>query len=113
MPTATPVRTHRADPRPVSGGVPHAGRLLGLDGLRGLAVVAVLVFHLWPSSAPAGFLGVSLFFTLSGFVIVRLLLAEIDRTGTVSLRSFWDRRARRLLPASLLTLLCIAVVWSV
>lgn len=97
----------------MSGGVPHAGRLLGLDGLRGLAVVAVLVFHLWPSSAPAGFLGVSLFFTLSGFVIVRLLLAEIDRTGTVSLRSFWDRRARRLLPASLLTLLCIAVVWSV
>lgn len=88
-------------------------RLHGLDGIRGLAVVAVVVFHLWPSVAPAGFIGVSVFFTLSGFVITRGLLAEHDRTGTIALRSFWARRVRRLWPAASATLAAVVVVWSV
>ncbi|NRQ35501.1 acyltransferase [Nonomuraea sp. NN258] len=68
-----------------------------LDGLRGLAVAAVLLFH--AGYAPGGFLGVDLFFALSGFLITGLLLAELDRRGRVDLAAFWGRRARRLLPA--------------
>lgn len=92
---------------------PHAAptRLLGLDGLRGLAVVAVLVFHLWPRVLPGGFIGVSVFFTLSGFVITRALLAEATSTGTIGLRAFWGRRLRRLWPASAVTLAIVVVAW--
>ena len=75
-----------------------------LDGLRGLAVAAVLLFHGGFDWATGGFLGVSTFFTLSGFLITTLLLAEHDRSGQVGLRGFWSRRFRRLLPASLLCL---------
>lgn len=71
-----------------------------LDGLRGAAVVAVLVFHNGFSWATGGFLGVSTFFTLSGFLITSLLLVEHDRHGRTDLRGFWARRFRRLLPAS-------------
>lgn len=85
--------------------------LTGLDGLRGLAVIAVVVFHLWPSVLPGGFLGVSVFFTLSGFLITRGLLAEHDRIGTVGLRAFWGRRLRRLWPASAVCLAIIVMVW--
>lgn len=86
------------------------GHLAGLDGLRGLAVTAVVVFHLWPQWLPAGFLGVSVFFTLSGYLITRLLLAEHE-AGTASLGRFWARRVRRLAPASVATLVGVAVVW--
>jgi len=80
------------------------GRVPALDGLRALAVIAVLLFHAQFSWAKGGFLGVSAFFTLSGFLITSLLLH--DRLGTTRgrLRSFWARRARRLLPAALVTL---------
>lgn len=96
---------------PVSRQTTH-GRLPALDGIRGVAVAAVVVFHLWPSVAPGGFLGVSVFFTLSGFVITRSLMGEEASHGRVSLVSFWSRRARRLLPASLVTLFAVAVVWT-
>lgn len=76
---------------------PH---LPGLDGLRGLAVLGVLAFHSEWSWASGGFLGVSLFFTLSGFLITRLLLLELDERRTIDLARFFSRRARRLLPAS-------------
>ncbi|MGA0238468.1 MAG: acyltransferase family protein [Acidimicrobiales bacterium] len=79
-----------------------------LDGLRGLAVLAVVVYHAWPSVLPGGWIGVSVFFTLSGFLITRILLAEHDFT-TDSLASFWTRRARRLLPASLVTIAATVV----
>ena len=85
--------------------------LPGLDGLRAVAVLAVLGYHLWPGLVPAGFLGVTVFFVLSGFLITRLLLAEHASTDTISLRSFWARRARRLLPASLATLTAVALIW--
>lgn len=87
-------------------GLPH---LPGLDGLRGLAVAAVVAYHAGHDLAPGGFLGVSTFFTLSGFLITTLLLHETDRTGTVDLRAFWGRRFRRLLPASAATLLLVVV----
>jgi peptidoglycan/LPS O-acetylase OafA/YrhL len=73
-----------------------------LDGLRGVAVFAVLLFH--AGHLQGGFLGVDLFFTLSGFLITTLLLVEHERSGRISLKSFWGRRARRLLPALYLLL---------
>src|SRR5690606_25442674 len=75
------------------------GRLAGLDGLRAIAVVAVLVFHLRADTLPGGYLGVDVFFVVSGFLITTLLLREIATTGKIRLRSFWLRRARRLIPA--------------
>jgi peptidoglycan/LPS O-acetylase OafA/YrhL len=79
------------------------------DGLRGLAVLAVLLFHAQIQGMRGGFLGVSAFFTLSGFLITSLLLAEHERSGRISLRGFWSRRARRLLPAAYLTLAAVLV----
>ena len=70
-----------------------------LDGLRGLAVIGVLLFHADLSWAKGGFLGVSTFFTLSGFLITALLVTERSATGGVAMSGFWARRARRLLPA--------------
>ncbi|MCO8128813.1 acyltransferase family protein [Acidimicrobiia bacterium EGI L10123] len=77
----------------------------GLDGLRGLAVAGVLAFHSGFGWAAGGYLGVSAFFTLSGFLITTLLLGEHRGTGRVDLRAFWIRRFRRLLPAALLGVL--------
>ncbi len=79
----------------------RAGRLAGLDGLRALAIAAVLVFHLDPSWLPGGFLGVDVFFVVSGFLITTLLVRERATTGRIDLPGFWTRRARRLLPALL------------
>lgn len=80
-----------------------------LDGLRGLAVAGVVAFHAGFGWAAGGFLGVSTFFTLSGFLITCLLLEEHHRTGRVDLRRFWARRFRRLLPASLMTLAAVSI----
>jgi peptidoglycan/LPS O-acetylase OafA/YrhL len=79
-----------------------------LDGLRGIAVLGVLLFH--ADHLTGGFLGVDLFFTLSGFLITSLLLDEGRRTGTVDLIAFWGRRFRRLLPAILVLLAIVVVV---
>lgn len=78
------------------------GHLSGLDGLRALAIVAVIVFHLDPDWLPGGFLGVDIFFVISGFLITTLLVRERRSTGGVDLIGFWTRRARRLLPALLI-----------
>ena len=81
--------------------------------MRGLAVAAVVLYHLEPAWLPGGFLGVSLFFTLSGFLITNVVLAEEDGTGRVALGRFWERRVRRLLPALLLGIaLAVAVAWA-
>ncbi|MFF0630328.1 acyltransferase family protein [Streptomyces sp. NPDC004296] len=77
----------------------------GLDGMRALAVTAVVVYHVNPAWLPGGFLGVDVFFVLSGYLITDLLLAEHRRRGRIDLRGFWVRRARRLLPALALVLL--------
>jgi len=69
--------------------------------LRAIAILAVLAFHLDPRWVPGGFLGVDVFFVISGFLITTLLVREHDRDGSIDLRGFWTRRARRLLPALL------------
>lgn len=87
-----------------SRGAYTLGRRPALDGLRAIAVLAVVAAHAngwWMSS---GQVGVTLFFVLSGFLITRLMLEEHQRSGRVDLRRFWTRRARRLLPAALLVL---------
>src|SRR5689334_6139223 len=82
-----------------------------LDGLRAIAVGAVLLYHGGVSVAPGGFLGVDVFFVLSGFLITSLLLAERESSGTIDLARFWLRRARRLLPAAFAVIIvCLVVV---
>ncbi len=79
-----------------------------------MAVLLVLLFHLWPDRLPGGYVGVDVFFVISGFLITSHLLREVDRTGSVSLAGFWARRLRRLLPAAYVVLLTSAVavlVW--
>jgi len=78
----------------------------GLDGIRALAIAAVLLYHGGVVWAGGGFLGVEAFFVLSGFLITSLLIAEWRRSATIALRAFWARRARRLLPA----LFCLVAV---
>jgi peptidoglycan/LPS O-acetylase OafA/YrhL len=90
--------------------MPGLGYRPGIDGLRALAVVAVLLFHAGYGWAGGGFLGVSVFFTLSGFLIGSLVLAEHGQTGRIDLRRFWVRRARRLLPAALVTLVGVVAL---
>jgi peptidoglycan/LPS O-acetylase OafA/YrhL len=82
-----------------------------LDGVRALAVTAVLLFHGGVAWLHGGFLGVDAFFVLSGFLITSLLLAERDRTGRIRLGSFWLRRARRLLPALLVVLVVVVLAF--
>ena len=83
----------------------------GLDGLRGLAVIAVVLYHFFPSLLPGGYLGVDLFFVLSGFLITSLLVREFRTSGTISLKDFWVRRFRRILPAAVSVLvICTALV---
>lgn len=94
---------------------PQGPRLIllpGLDGLRGLAVVAVVLYHMGFERVRGGYLGVSTFFTLSGFLITSLLLNELTREGRASLRRFWERRFRRLMPAALATLFLVTVVFG-
>ncbi len=84
--------------------------LPGLDGLRALAVVAVLAYHGGLATFGGGFLGVEVFLVISGYLITSLLLAEREATGTVQLGAFWWRRARRLLPAVLVLLGVVSLV---
>lgn len=91
---------------------PRLPQLPALDGLRGLAVAGVVLYHAGFDVMVGGFLGVSTFFTLSGFLITMLLLDESRRSGTVALRRFWARRFRRLMPATLVTLALVAVVFG-
>lgn len=84
---------------------PRSGYLAGLDGLRAVSVLAVMAYHAGLPGTLGGFLGVEVFFVISGFLITTQLLRELDETGTVSLRGFWMRRVRRLQPALLLLLL--------
>ena len=91
----------------MSGGIAGRGYVPALDGLRALAVIGVIAFH--DDRLPGGFLGVDLFFAVSGFLITSLLLDEHARTGRIDLVGFWGRRLRRLMPA-VIALLAVTVV---
>ena len=95
-------------PRPVEGNRSYNP---GLDGLRAIAVLGVIAYHLNFAWATGGLLGVGVFFVLSGYLITDLLLAEYRRHQRIALGQFWLRRARRLLPA-LFVMLFVVVVWS-
>jgi peptidoglycan/LPS O-acetylase OafA/YrhL len=82
----------------------------GLDGLRAIAVLAVIVFHLGFGWAPGGLLGVGIFFTLSGYLITDILLSQLSQRGRIEMLRFWGARARRLLPA-LFLMLAIVTAW--
>jgi len=86
------------------------GHIDALDGIRAVAITMVLVFHLGFPWAHGGYVGVDIFFVLSGFLITGLLVQEHRTTGEIALRRFWARRARRLLPALCLLLLVLAAV---
>jgi peptidoglycan/LPS O-acetylase OafA/YrhL len=90
---------------------PVMPRLPAIEGLRAVAIVAVLLYHLPVPWLPGGFLGVDVFFVISGFLITSLLTSEVLRTGRIGLGAFWLRRARRLLPA-LLFMLAVVVAAS-
>ncbi|PZE89504.1 acyltransferase family protein [Curtobacterium sp. MCBD17_008] len=81
-----------------------------IQGLRAFAVLAVVLYHLWPNRLPGGFVGVDVFFVISGYLITGHLLREQVRSGRVELGSFWARRARRLLPGAFLTIVVTGVV---
>lgn len=84
--------------------------ITGFDGLRAIAVLGVIGFHLWPDRIVGGWIGVPLFFIVSGYLITDLLLQEYDRTGHIKVWSFWIRRLKRLIPALLVMLLATSVI---
>jgi peptidoglycan/LPS O-acetylase OafA/YrhL len=110
----TPSRL-RPDSTALPESAPHTGaRFAGLDGLRALAVIAVIVYHCFPGLLPGGFIGVDVFFVISGFLITRLLVAEHERHGRIDLGRFWQRRARRLLPALItVVVVCCTTAWLI
>jgi peptidoglycan/LPS O-acetylase OafA/YrhL len=93
---------------PGSGDRGERGFRPDVQGLRALAVTLVLIYHLYPSVVPGGFVGVDVFFVISGYLITGQLWRGFKSTGKVSLVEFWGRRARRIVPAAALVL---AVTW--
>ncbi len=98
-----------------AGPTARDARMPGLDGLRAIAVLVVIVYHVFPGvGLSGGFIGVDVFFVISGFLITTLLIGEHARTGRIGLVAFWRRRARRLLPAlALLITVCATAAWLV
>ena len=96
--------------RPVATPVPRAEFRKEIQGLRALAVACVICFHLKPSVLPGGFVGVDVFFVISGYLITDLLLREMEATGRVSIGGFYARRVRRLLPIATVVILAIAIL---
>ena len=94
---------------PTPGGVPRADFRPDLEGLRAIAVVLVLLYHAGVPGVTGGYIGVDVFFVLSGFLITGLLIRELEATGTISLAGFYARRVRRLLPAAMLLILATVI----
>jgi peptidoglycan/LPS O-acetylase OafA/YrhL len=103
---AAPPRAHTTEA--IEPAPPRHGVRPEIQALRALAVSLVVAWHLWPRDVPGGFVGVDVFFAISGYLITSLLLRELEATGRVSLRDFWARRARRILPAALLVVAACA-----
>ncbi|MCX6955512.1 MAG: acyltransferase family protein [Verrucomicrobia bacterium] len=89
----------------------HPPYLAPLDGLRAVAILAVLLFHVWPAALRGGFVGVDVFFVLSGYLIAALIRRDLE-TGEFSLKAFYLRRIQRLLPNAMATILGVLVLWS-
>lgn len=106
MTAITPSRPKIADRSP-TGGVVFRG---DIQGLRSIAVTAVVFYHLNLPFVPGGFVGVDVFFVISGFLITGLLIRQLQREGKISLLEFYSRRAKRLLPAATLVLLSTAAL---
>ena len=104
-----PARPSR--PKPATGG--RIGYLPALDGLRAIAVAAVVLYHLGVSFIPGGYLGVDLFFVISGFLITTLLVEEARRTNRIRIGTFWLRRARRLIPALVLMVVVVSAAVTI
>ncbi|MEN1925988.1 acyltransferase family protein [Luteimonas qiangzhengi] len=83
-----------------------------IQGVRAIAVIAVLIFHLWPSILPGGYVGVDVFFVVSGFLITGLLLRQVERTGRIQVLDFYAKRIKRLLPAATLVLVAVGTCVS-
>ncbi|RFA16283.1 hypothetical protein B7R21_02575 [Subtercola boreus] len=81
-----------------------------IQGLRAIAVLLVVIYHFWPGRLTGGYIGVDVFFVISGFLITQQLSRELERTDRIRLPTFWAKRVRRLLPAALLVLLFSAVM---
>src|SRR6478752_5285458 len=94
----------------VPAGEAFPQRLAGLDGLRAVATLSVFAFHCGAAWLPGGFLGLDLFFVLSGYLITTILLREQESTGAIDLLRFWTRRIQRLLPALLVMVTIVAAV---
>ena len=106
-----PAKTVTREPRDRSPEHAEPSRFIPhVQGLRAIAVLCVVLYHFWPGRLTGGYIGVDIFFVISGFLITAHLMRELTATGTVRLGQFWARRARRLLPASLLVLLFCALV---
>ena len=86
--------------------------LPGLDGLRGLAVAVVVAYHFGLPGAKGGFLGVDVFFVVSGFLVTKILTDELSASGRIDVGAFWIRRVRRLVPALLALLSAIGAVYG-
>ena len=91
-----------------TGSEKREGYIYGIDGLRAVAVLMVFAYHLRLPFAKGGLLGVTVFFVISGFLITRILITELENTHTINLKNFWIRRMRRLLPA-VLTMLPVLI----
>ncbi len=98
-----------ARPRPLRSRAETKRFRTDIQGMRALAVLAVVLYHAGVPFLPGGYVGVDIFFVISGFLITGLLLREIERSGRVSFKDFYARRIRRLLPASALVLLATVV----
>lgn len=98
------------DPAPVGAAARRPTAIVPeIQALRALAVAGVVVYHLWPSLLPAGFVGVDVFFVISGYLITSHMIGEVERTGRLGLARFYARRARRILPAATLVVVTTAV----
>jgi peptidoglycan/LPS O-acetylase OafA/YrhL len=113
MTTISPPTSHSFDVSEHNARISRVPYLPGLDGMRALAVIAVMIYHANSTWLPGGFLGVEMFFVISGYLITLLLIAEREKNYRISLVGFWKRRARRLLPALFVLMLLVTLYTAI
>lgn len=103
-------RQYATTVKPADPSAQTRGVRADIQSLRALAVGLVVLNHLWPGDLPGGYIGVDIFFVISGYLITSHLVREVNATGGVKLGSFWARRAKRLLPAALVVLIASGII---